>query len=132
MVLVDLGANTPKLVTDPSLAEVSATRAVVDVPIDFYIEAPDETGGFVRLYELPDLIRVAELVYVKLGHSERAGPLPLQRATRGTATAPSGNASVARSSRSSSSTEPAPRRRLRSPVPPTWRFVCPGIGRPGW
>jgi hypothetical protein len=67
MVLVDLGANTLNVVTDLSLAEVASIRAVVDVPIDFYIEAPDETGGFVRLYELPELIRVAAPVYVKFG-----------------------------------------------------------------
>jgi hypothetical protein len=66
-VLVELGANTLNVVTDLSLAELAAIRSTVDVPIDFYIEAPDDTGGFVRLYELPDLIRVAAPVYVKLG-----------------------------------------------------------------
>lgn len=66
-VLVGLGANTLNLVTDLSLAQIAAIRTVVDVPIDFYIEAPDNLGGFVRLYELPELIRVAAPVYVKLG-----------------------------------------------------------------
>ena len=66
-VLVNLGANTLNLVTDLSLAEMAAIRAVVDAPIDFYIEAPDDAGGFMRLYELADLIRVAAPVYVKLG-----------------------------------------------------------------
>ncbi|MGZ8623319.1 MAG: U32 family peptidase [Actinomycetota bacterium] len=66
-VLVGLGANTLNLVTDLSLAQVAAIRAAVDVPIDFYVEAPDNQGGFVRLYELPELIRVAAPVYVKLG-----------------------------------------------------------------
>ena len=66
-VLVDLGANTLNLVTDLSLAEIAAIRAVVDAPIDFYIEAPDDAGGFVRLPELPELIRVAAPVYVKFG-----------------------------------------------------------------
>lgn len=66
-VLVDLGANTLNLVTDLSLAQIAAIRAAVDVPIDFYIEAPDNLGGFVRFYELPELIRVAAPVYVKLG-----------------------------------------------------------------
>lgn len=66
-VLVDLGADTLNLVTDLSLAQIAAIRAVVDVPIDFYIEAPDNVGGFVRLYELPELIRVAAPVYVKFG-----------------------------------------------------------------
>lgn len=66
-VLVGLGANTLNLVTDLSLAQIATIRAAVDVPIDFYVEAPDNFGGFVRLYELPELIRVAAPVYVKLG-----------------------------------------------------------------
>lgn len=66
-VLVDLGANTLNLVPDLSLAQVAAIRAAVDVPIDFYVEAPDNLGGFVRLYELPQLIRVAAPLYVKFG-----------------------------------------------------------------
>jgi Peptidase family U32 len=66
-VLVGLGANTLNLVTDLSLAQVSAIRAAVDVPIDFYIESPDNLGGFVRLYELAELIRVAAPVYAKFG-----------------------------------------------------------------
>jgi hypothetical protein len=66
-VLRDLGANTLNLVTDLSLAQISAIRAAVDAPIDFYIESPDNLGGFVRLYELADLIRVAAPVYAKFG-----------------------------------------------------------------
>lgn len=66
-VLVGLGANTLNIVTDLSLAQIAAIRAAVDVPIDFYIEAPDNLGGFVRLYELAELIRVAAPVYVKFG-----------------------------------------------------------------
>jgi hypothetical protein len=66
-VLVDLGGNTLNLVTDLSLSQIAAIRAAVGVPIDFYIESPDNMGGFVRLYELPELIRVAAPVYVKLG-----------------------------------------------------------------
>jgi hypothetical protein len=62
-----LGANTLNLATDLSLAQIAAIRAAVDVPIDFYIESPDNLGGFVRLYELPELIRVAAPVYVKFG-----------------------------------------------------------------
>jgi hypothetical protein len=66
-VLVGLGANTLNVASDLSLAQLAAIRAAVDVPIDFYIESPDNLGGFVRLYELPELIRVAAPVYVKLG-----------------------------------------------------------------
>lgn len=66
-VLAGLGANTLNVASDLSLAQIAAIRAAVDVPIDFYIESPDNLGGFVRLYELPELIRVAAPVYVKFG-----------------------------------------------------------------
>jgi hypothetical protein len=46
---------------------VAAIRAAVDLPIDFYVEAPDSLGGFVRHHEIPALIRVAAPVYVKFG-----------------------------------------------------------------
>lgn len=67
VVLADLGASTLNLPPDLSLAQVAAVRAAVDLPIDFYVEAPDTLGGFVRLHEIPELIRVASPVYVKFG-----------------------------------------------------------------
>jgi Peptidase family U32 len=66
-VLADLGASTLNLPPDLTLAQVSAIRAAVDLPIDFYVEAPETLGGFVRLHEIPELIRVAAPVYVKFG-----------------------------------------------------------------
>ncbi len=66
-VLADLGADTINLPTDLSLAQIAAIRATVDVPLDVYVEAPDNVGGFVRLHEIPELIRVASPVYVKFG-----------------------------------------------------------------
>lgn len=65
--MVDLGASTLNLPPDLSLAQVAAIRAVVDVPLDFYVESPDTFGGFVRLHEIPELIRVAAPVYLKFG-----------------------------------------------------------------
>jgi hypothetical protein len=66
-VLEELGASTLNLPPDLSLAQIAAIRAAVDLPIDFYVEAPDTLGGFVRLHEIPELIRVASPVYVKFG-----------------------------------------------------------------
>jgi hypothetical protein len=66
-VLADLGADTINLPTDLTLAQITAIRAAVDVPLDVYVEAPDSVGGFVRLQEIPELIRVAAPVYVKFG-----------------------------------------------------------------
>lgn len=66
-VLEDLGASTLNLPTDLSLQQVAAIRAAVDIPLDVYVEAPDNVGGFVRLHEIPELIRIAAPVYVKFG-----------------------------------------------------------------
>ena len=66
-VLQNLGADTINVPTDLSLAQIAAIRAAVDVPLDIYVEAPDNVGGFVRLHEIPELIRVAAPVYVKFG-----------------------------------------------------------------
>jgi hypothetical protein len=66
-VLAELGASTLNLPPDLSLAQIAAIRAAVDLPIDFYVESPDPLGGFVRLHEIPALIRIAAPVYVKFG-----------------------------------------------------------------
>ena len=39
----------------------------MDVPIDIYIEVPDNFGGFVRYYEMPQLLRVGAPIYFKFG-----------------------------------------------------------------
>lgn len=66
-VFAELGASTINLPTDLSLAQIAAVRAAVDCPLDVYVEAPDNLGGYVRLHEIPELIRVAAPVYVKFG-----------------------------------------------------------------
>jgi len=66
-VLEQLGASTINLPTDLTLPQIAAIRAAVDVPLDVYIEAPDNVGGFMRHHEIPELIRVAAPVYVKFG-----------------------------------------------------------------
>ena len=66
-VVAELGASTINLPTDLSLAQIAAIRATVDLPLDVYVESPDTLGGFVRLHEIPELIRVAAPVYVKFG-----------------------------------------------------------------
>jgi len=65
--LASLEVDTINLPTDLTLAQIAAIRAATDVPLDVYVEAPDNVGGFVRLHEIPELIRVASPVYVKFG-----------------------------------------------------------------
>ncbi|GAA2351636.1 hypothetical protein GCM10009854_31820 [Saccharopolyspora halophila] len=63
----DLGADTYNVPTDLSLAQLAAVRAATDLPLDVYIEAPDDMGGFVRHFEIAEIVRVASPVYVKFG-----------------------------------------------------------------
>lgn len=62
-----LGANTYNAPTDLSLAQLAAVRAAIDIPLDIYVESPDDLGGFIRYYEIAEIVRVAAPVYLKFG-----------------------------------------------------------------
>jgi hypothetical protein len=62
-----LGANTINIPSDLTIPQIAAIRAAIESPIDFYVEAPDNIGGFLRYYEIPQLIRVASPIYLKFG-----------------------------------------------------------------
>jgi hypothetical protein len=62
-----LGADTINVATDLEIGMISAIRAATTLPLDVYVEAPDDMGGFVRNYLLPDIVRVAAPVHVKVG-----------------------------------------------------------------
>jgi hypothetical protein len=66
-VLEDLGANTINVPVDLSLAQLAAIRAAIDVPLDVYVESPDNLGGIVRLHEIAEIVRVTAPVHVKFG-----------------------------------------------------------------
>jgi hypothetical protein len=66
-ILEDLGANTINIPSDLTLPQIAAIRAAIDTPIDFYVEAPDNIGGFIRHFEAPDFIRIASPIYLKFG-----------------------------------------------------------------
>jgi hypothetical protein len=66
-VLEELGANTINVPVDLSLAQLAAIRAAIDVPLDVYVEAPDNLGGIVRMHEIAEIVRVASPVHVKFG-----------------------------------------------------------------
>ena len=63
------GANSINPVRDIQLQMLSAMRQSVDIPIDIHTENPASTGGFIRHYEVPEMIRVASPVYLKTGGS---------------------------------------------------------------
>jgi len=62
-----LGAGTYNVPTDLDLGKLAAVRAAVDIPLDIYIEVPDNFGGFIRHYEIGEIVRVAAPVHVKFG-----------------------------------------------------------------
>jgi hypothetical protein len=75
-VLEDLGATSINLPVDLSLAQIAAIRQAVDVAIDFYVEAPDDVGGTVRHYEIPELVRIGAPIYLKFGVRNAPGIYP--------------------------------------------------------
>jgi hypothetical protein len=66
-VVAGLGADTINLPTDLTAAQAAAIRAAVTVPVDMYIEAPDNLGGFMRYHQLAELIAAAAPLYAKFG-----------------------------------------------------------------
>lgn len=66
-VLEELGATTINIPSDLTIPQIAAIRQAISAPIDFYIEAPDNIGGFIRYYEIPEIVRVAAPVYLKFG-----------------------------------------------------------------
>lgn len=66
-IVAGLGATTYNVPTDLTLAQLAAVRAAVDLPLDMYIEAPDDLGGFIRQFEIAEIVRVAAPVYLKFG-----------------------------------------------------------------
>jgi hypothetical protein len=65
--LEELGATTINVATDLSAEALGELRAACSAPLDVYVEVPDDQGGFVRFYDVPEIVRLAAPVYVKLG-----------------------------------------------------------------
>ena len=48
---------------------LASLRDAIDIPIDVHTENPKSTGGFIRHYEVPEMIKVASPIYLKTGGS---------------------------------------------------------------
>lgn len=68
-VLEMLGASSINPVRDIQLQMLAAMRQAIDIPIDIHTENPKSTGGFIRHYEVPEMIRIAAPIYLKTGGS---------------------------------------------------------------
>jgi hypothetical protein len=71
--LQDLGADSINPVRDLQLPMHAAIRAAVTVPLDLHTDNPPASGGFIRVYEAPEIVRVAAPVHCKTGNSVVAG-----------------------------------------------------------
>lgn len=71
-VLEMLGASSINPVRDIQLQMLAAMRQAITIPIDIHTENPKSTGGFIRHYEVPEMIRVASPIYLKTGGSVAA------------------------------------------------------------
>lgn len=67
--LESIGADSINPVRDIQLQMLAAMRQAVDCPIDIHTENPKSTGGFIRHYEVPEMIRIAAPIYLKTGGS---------------------------------------------------------------
>ena len=70
--LEQIGAGSINPVRDIQLQMMASMRQVIDIPMDIHTENPKSTGGFIRHYEVPEMIRVAAPLYLKTGGSVAA------------------------------------------------------------
>ncbi|MEU5609129.1 hypothetical protein ACI2L4_11030 [Streptomyces sparsogenes] len=71
-----LGADSINIPSDLTLEHLTEIRRVSRAPMDFYVEAPDDLGGFVRIYDAAELIRRGAPIYLKFGLSKSPGIYP--------------------------------------------------------
>jgi len=81
------GATSLNVSTDLDLSTLGEIRAATTVPIDMYVEVPDDQGGSVRFYDVPDVVRIAAPVYLKMGVRNAPNIYPVGQHLAGTAEA---------------------------------------------
>ncbi|MDV6328042.1 hypothetical protein Q5L94_08225 [Idiomarina sp. Sol25] len=63
------GADSLNPVRDIQLQMLTALRMTISIPLDVHTENPASSGGFIRHYEVPEMIRIASPIYLKTGGS---------------------------------------------------------------
>ncbi|MDK1473948.1 hypothetical protein QNO07_11060 [Streptomyces sp. 549] len=71
-----LGADSVNVPSDLTLDHLAEMRRTAAAPMDFYLEAPDDLGGYVRMYDVAELIRCAAPIYLKFGLSRAPALYP--------------------------------------------------------
>ena len=62
-----IGANSFNPVRDLQIPMLAAIRESIDISLDIHMENPKSSGGFIRHYEAPEIIKKACPVYLKTG-----------------------------------------------------------------
>ncbi len=65
--LEEIGANSFNPVRDLQIPMMAAIRKSINISLDIHMENPKSSGGFIRHYEAPEIIRSAAPVYLKTG-----------------------------------------------------------------
>jgi hypothetical protein len=67
MLLQSIGADSFNPVRDLQIHMMGEIRQAIDISLDIHTENPTSSGGFIRHYEVPEIIKVAAPVYLKTG-----------------------------------------------------------------
>jgi hypothetical protein len=70
--LEEIGANSFNPVRDLQISMMAAIRKSINISLDLHMENPKSSGGFIRHYEAPEIIKTASPVYLKTGGSVAA------------------------------------------------------------
>jgi hypothetical protein len=81
-VLAGLGADSVNVPGDLTTTQIAELRAASPAALDMYLESPDDIGGFIRLYDAAELIRVGAPIYLKFGLRNAPGIYPVGRHLR--------------------------------------------------
>jgi hypothetical protein len=81
--LESIGTDSMNPVRDLQLPMIAAIRSAGTIPLDLHMDNPPGSGGFIRVYEGPEIVRVAAPVYCKTGNSVIAGHGQLTSANDG-------------------------------------------------
>lgn len=74
--LEELGATSLNVPVDLPIADLAGIRAAVSIPLDVYVECPDDFGGVVRYYDIPEMVRTLSPVYLKFAVKNAPGLYP--------------------------------------------------------
>jgi len=71
--LEDLGADSINPIRDLQIPMHAALRQAISTPLDVHTDNPPGSGGFIRVYEAPEIVRVAAPLHCKTGNSVIGG-----------------------------------------------------------